>query len=195
MNRYHDDQVPGDASDTSNTPEGVEALMALIKETVNAAGQHRFAAVADGYDRIRTALESLAGGAQPVAWGRETAGGIQVCYMQEEPPADPPWRHVRSDAKWIPLYTHPPLSAGEAVAQPVVYQGIIMGARWPGLWMVGRRVLGSGGPWEYWSIGLGWGPEEQADVYRHDDACAAYDQHFPAPLPASPHAPVGENKE
>lgn len=251
---------------TSNTPAGVEALMALADSfaeklasanlavhTTPSAQDAAFKKAEDARAKLRTALESLSGGAQPVA---------PLCHIRWDGDGQfGAWHECRaSDVGAMPVYVSPPLSAGEAVApvdvllfcpkckmqhidtaehwggavedhrshlcvpaaggcghiwrasdsptngieavktrgkndsplasgeavaQPVAYQGIIMGALWPDLWMVGRRVLGSGGPWEYWSIGLGWGPEEQADVYRHDDACAAYDQHFPAPFPAA----------
>jgi hypothetical protein len=39
-----------------------------------------------------------------IGWGRETAGGFQVCYMQVEPPTDLPWPGM-PDIPWIPLYT------------------------------------------------------------------------------------------
>jgi len=44
---------------------------------------------------------------KPVAWARNTAGGISVCYTQAEPPHTAPWGGA-SDEQWIPLYTTPP---------------------------------------------------------------------------------------
>jgi hypothetical protein len=47
-----------------------------------------------------------------IGWGRETAGGFQVCYMQVEPPTDMPWPGM-PDIPWIPLYTRAPDAPSE----------------------------------------------------------------------------------
>lgn len=41
-----------------------------------------------------------------VAWARKTAGGLSVCYMQQEPPKAAPWAGGSAD-DWVPLYTSP----------------------------------------------------------------------------------------
>jgi hypothetical protein len=62
---------------------------------------------------LRAALMAATGGepVAPVAWARETAGGLAVCYMQKEPPEEAPW--AGGNGKWTPLYTSPMGAEGQ----------------------------------------------------------------------------------
>jgi hypothetical protein len=57
---------------------------------------------------------------KPIAWARESARGIDVCYLQEEPPRCRPWPRradsTEPDQEWIPLYARPDPLRAEARA-------------------------------------------------------------------------------
>lgn len=63
--------------------------------------------------RLTKELEEARKDAEAVAWYRETAGGIAICYVQNEPPkdADGPWHPLYTSARktWIPMNEQRPI--------------------------------------------------------------------------------------
>ena len=55
--------------------------------------------------RFSVPLYRMAQRSKPFAYARQTSGGLQVCYMQEEPPKESPWED--GTGKWIPCYADP----------------------------------------------------------------------------------------
>lgn len=239
---------------TSNTPEGVEALMAcpfcgceaeLVENWTmgkpapcvrctgcgaESAGHHRIeAADAIAAWNTRTALVSLSGGAQPVAKvDFDHAGGVKWLCNYADIPKD------------TQLYTHPPLSAGEAVApdarrfrgpghleetgyipagsaaereakaasgeavaQPVTEQGFFLGLAQqldeadPELVAKLAMVDATGSTNDKPRLGMQGAIEVLgilSDIFEQT-ADSIIASAIPAPLPASPQAPVGDNKD